>query len=108
MRGHSNLAHFRMVAALDLDGMTWSPGSGERTDLDSASRRWLVAAQSFHWVDTERGLAEARRVLVPGGHFTALWDDRNNQHSEILGETAAALRRLVPESEHSHRARRWS
>ena len=32
----------------DLEGVTWSPGSGERTGLDSASQRWLVAAQSFH------------------------------------------------------------
>jgi ubiquinone/menaquinone biosynthesis C-methylase UbiE len=96
------------ATAVDLDGVTWSPGSGEQTGLDNASQRWLVAAQSFHWIDTERGLAEARRVLVQGGHFTALWNDRDNQKSEILIETMAALRRLVPEYEHAYRARRWS
>jgi SAM-dependent methyltransferase len=93
--------------APDLDGVTWSSGSGEQTGLASASQRWLVAAQSFHWLDTGRGLAEARRVLVPGGHFTALWNDRDNHGSEILEETMAALRRLVPEYEHGYRTRPW-
>jgi SAM-dependent methyltransferase len=93
--------------APDLDGVTWSAGSGEETGLKSASQRWLVAAQSFHWIDTGRGLAEARRVLAPGGHFTALWNDRDNHRSEILEETMAALRRLVPEYEHGYRARPW-
>ncbi len=95
------------ASALDLDGVTWSAGSGEDTGLATASQRWLVAAQSFHWIDTGRGLAEARRVLAPDGHFTALWNDRDNHRSEILGETMAALRRLVPEYEHGYRARPW-
>jgi SAM-dependent methyltransferase len=93
--------------APDLDGVTWKPGSGEQTGLASASQRWLVAAQSFHWIDTERGLAEARRVLAPGGYFTALWNDRDNDGSELLGETMAALRRLVPGYEHGYRTRPW-
>ena len=93
--------------APDLDGVTWSAGSGEDTGLETASQRWLVAAQSFHWIDTARGLAEARRVLAPGGYFTALWNDRDNHRSEILGETMAALRRLAPEYEHGYRARPW-
>jgi ubiquinone/menaquinone biosynthesis C-methylase UbiE len=95
------------ATALELDGVTWRPGSGEQTGLESASQRWVVAAQSFHWIDTERGLAEARRLLVPGGHFTALWNDRDNHRSEILGETMAVLRRLVPGYQHGYRARRW-
>jgi len=93
--------------ASDLDGVTWKRGSGEQTGLASTSQRWLVAAQSFHWIDTERGLAEARRVLAPGGHFTALWNDRDNHRSEIVAETMEVLRRLAPEYEHGYRARPW-
>jgi len=95
------------AAAPELSGVRWQSGTGERTGLASASQRWLVAAQSFHWIDAERGLAEARRVLAPGGHFTVLWNDRDNPRSEILTETMAVLHRVVPEYDHGYRARPW-
>lgn len=95
-------------AAPAMAGVTWTSGTGESTGLEPASQRWLVAAQSFHWIDADRGLAEAARVLLPGGHFTVLWNDRDNHRSELLSAAAGALRRLVPEYDHAYRSRPWA
>jgi SAM-dependent methyltransferase len=44
---------------------TWDPAGRE---FDA-----VVAGQSWHWVDAEAGMAQAARVLRPGGVFVALW-----------------------------------
>lgn len=62
---------------------TWQTGSAEETGLDSSSVDWLTMASSFHWVETEVGLREFKRVLKTGGHFTALWNPRNIEGNEL-------------------------
>jgi ubiquinone/menaquinone biosynthesis C-methylase UbiE len=45
-------------------------GIAERLPFRSGSVELLVSTISFHhWGDQRRGLAEVRRVLVPGGHL---------------------------------------
>jgi SAM-dependent methyltransferase len=45
-------------------------GSAERLPLQAGSFDLVVTTMSFHhWVDQRLGLAEVRRVLVPGGHL---------------------------------------
>jgi len=51
-------------------GITAMVGGAERLPLRSASADLVVTTMSFHhWADQRLGLAEIRRVLVPGGHL---------------------------------------
>jgi ubiquinone/menaquinone biosynthesis C-methylase UbiE len=53
--------------------VTWRQGAAEDLPLDDASFdvAWSLSAV-HHWPDLEGGLAEVRRVLVPGGRFLAI------------------------------------
>ncbi len=48
-------------------------GTGEHLPVADASVDAIVASSSWHWIDPVAGLAEAGRVLVPGGAMAALW-----------------------------------
>jgi ubiquinone/menaquinone biosynthesis C-methylase UbiE len=65
----------RLARALTRDQATiiWVEGTAEdlRQPDASASVLWTVAAV-HHWTDVTAGLAEARRVLAPGGRLLAL------------------------------------
>lgn len=63
--------------------LTWSKGSGEATGLESGSVDWVIMASSFHWVDFEKGLQEFYRILRPNGIFTAIWNPRDIERSEL-------------------------
>jgi ubiquinone/menaquinone biosynthesis C-methylase UbiE len=41
--------------------------TAEDTGLEDASVEMVAAGRAFHWFDTEKSLAEFRRVLKPGG-----------------------------------------
>jgi SAM-dependent methyltransferase len=93
--------------APELPGVTWLPGTFETTGLPGASQRWAVAAQAFHWADEARALPEQRRILVPGGRFTVLWNDRLNERSPVLIRTEEAIRRWAPGYDEAYRRRDW-
>jgi ubiquinone/menaquinone biosynthesis C-methylase UbiE len=57
--------------------VTWSVGTGEATGLASASAYAILFGSSFNVVDQSRAMAEAARVLVPGGWFACMWNHRN-------------------------------
>lgn len=75
----------------------WRAGSGEATGLAESSADLLSMASSFHWVDTQRGLAEFARVLRPGGRFVALWNPRRITGNPLLEDIEAQLVRLKPD-----------
>ncbi|ROQ38618.1 methyltransferase family protein [Frondihabitans sp. PhB188] len=52
------------------------PGSAERLPLDGESVDAIFAAQAWHWVDVDRAVPEAARVLRPGGVLALLWNIR--------------------------------
>jgi SAM-dependent methyltransferase len=54
-------------------GITWAEGTAEdlRQPDASATVLWCVATV-HHWKDVGAGLAEARRVLAPGGRLLAI------------------------------------
>ena len=76
--------------------LEWLKGSGEDTGLQESSVNWLLMASSFHWVDLEKGLTEFRRVLRPGGFFTALWNPRDLGRSKLHTKIEARIHEMVP------------
>jgi ubiquinone/menaquinone biosynthesis C-methylase UbiE len=62
---------------------TWMKGSAEATGLASDSLDLVTMASSFHWADTEKALAEFKRILDHEGLFVALWNPRLTERSEI-------------------------
>ena len=63
-------------------------GSGERLPLADASADLLTYAQAWHWVDEAAALAEAARVLRPGGRLACVWnlrDDESGWMRELAG-----------------------
>jgi SAM-dependent methyltransferase len=50
------------------------PGTGQDVPLRDASVDAVFAAQSFHWFDEERAVAEISRVLRPGGALVLMWN----------------------------------
>ena len=65
----------RLAQALTRDraAIDWVEGTAERLPQPDASATvvWSLATV-HHWKDVTAGLAEARRVLVPGGRFLAI------------------------------------
>jgi len=57
-----------------LPGVAVSAGTAEATGLPAACADAVVAAQSWHWFDAERALAEVERVLRPGGSLALVWN----------------------------------
>lgn len=100
-------SHAMSARAASLTSVTWRRGTFEDTGLPDESQKWVVAAQAFHWAELEHALPEMRRILEPGGQFSAIWNDRDNRRSEILTETMAALHRCVPEYDPDYRQRAW-
>lgn len=96
-----------MRAQSDVPAAQWSNGTFNDSSLSSASQRWAVAAQAFHWADPSRALPEIRRVLQPNCLFTVLWNNRDNRESYVLSWTEVAIRRFVPEFEEAYRNRPW-
>jgi SAM-dependent methyltransferase len=63
----------RITSLRRVDNVSYFEGSAETVPLDAATATVVWAIQSVHhWSDRGRGLAEARRVLVPGGRLIVL------------------------------------
>jgi SAM-dependent methyltransferase len=52
-------------------------GTAESIPLPGESVDAVTAAQAFHWFDADEALAEAHRVLRPGGGIALLWNRRD-------------------------------
>ncbi len=61
----------------------WSKGTAEVTDLEDNCVQWALMGSSFHWVDSVLAVKEFHRILVPGGFFTAIWNPRDIESSEL-------------------------
>lgn len=71
-------------------------GTAEAIPLPDASADAVVCAQAWHWVDPERAVPEAARVLRPGGRLALVWNSRDEsvpwvaELGRILRDYAAA------------------
>lgn len=75
---------------------SWLAGSAERTGMPSASTDWILMASSFYLTDPDKALPEFHRVLKPGGYFTALWNPRNLEASELQTRIERQIYEIVP------------
>lgn len=74
----------------------WSKGSAETTDLPDGCVDWVLMGSSFHWADASRATEEFRRILKPGGFFTAIWNPRDIKRSTLHTEIEDMIYREVP------------
>jgi ubiquinone/menaquinone biosynthesis C-methylase UbiE len=65
-----------MLAALvaDSPGIGAVQGNAHALPLADRSADLVTCAQAWHWMDKERAVAEARRVLRPGGVLAVWWN----------------------------------
>jgi len=54
-------------------------GTAEQVPVAARSADLVVAAQAYHWFDTDRVLQEVARILRPGGRFAVVWNTRDER-----------------------------
>lgn len=64
-------------------------GTAEELPLPDASVDLVTLAQTWHWVDEEQALAEAARVLRPGGSLGLVWNLRDERTGWVRRLTEA-------------------
>ncbi|MCU1556811.1 MAG: putative methyltransferase [Microbacteriaceae bacterium] len=85
----------RAVLAHALPSVRALKGTAENIPLPDASVNLITAAQAWHWVDEERAVPEAARVLKPGGSLALVWNIRDESApwverlSEVIGSSEA-------------------
>jgi len=90
------LAEARRSIPPDFD-LEYRAGEAVATGLEAASVDLVTAAQAFHWFDVDAALAEFGRILVPGGHCAAFWNERDDGASAFLPGYEALLRQYSVE-----------
>mgnify|MGYP002516700162 CR=1 FL=1 len=75
---------------------SWQEGTAEMTNLKENSFRWALMGSSFHWTDSEKAVREFYRILVPGGFFTAIWNPRDIESSELHKRIEEAVYTEIP------------
>lgn len=78
------------------DTFKWRAGSAEQTNLPDHCVDWVLMGSSFHWTNAPEALAEFRRILKPDGFFTAIWNPRDIQRSELHVEIENMIYKEVP------------
>ncbi len=83
-----------------FDGHTsfiWSKGTAETTKPPDNCVDWVLMGSSFHWTNAPLALKEFHRILRPGGFFTAIWNPRNLEISELHIDIEKNIKKIVPE-----------
>ena len=66
-------------------------GSAEDTNLPAKSYDLISMASSFHWVNHTIALKEFSKLLKSNGVFTALWNPRLTERSEVENQVQTVL-----------------
>ncbi|MCO1655205.1 class I SAM-dependent methyltransferase [Pseudonocardia humida] len=75
-------------------------GTAEEVPAEDSSVDAVLVGQAWHWFDHDRALAEAARVLRPGGVLAALWNSDDLAVEWVRGYREALYsQRSVPPAE---------
>lgn len=74
----------------------WRKGFAEETGLSDSCVDWVLMGSSFHWADASKAREEFRRILKPGGFFTAIWNPRDIGRSELHMEIEDMITKEIP------------
>ena len=74
----------------------WINGSGESTTLENESVDWVIMGSSFHWTNPKISLPEFHRILKPDGFFSAMWNPRNIESSELHTKIENNIYEIAP------------
>ncbi len=66
-------------------------GTAEQTGLATDTADLVVAAQAYHWFDSDEARAEFARIVKPGGHLALIWNERLLDATEFLAGFEALL-----------------
>jgi SAM-dependent methyltransferase len=67
------------------DAIEYRTGTGENTTLADGAVNVVVCAQSFHWFNASRALAEFHRITRPGGRLALMWNIRDDRDAFTAG-----------------------
>ena len=79
----ANMACFAQGKYADFSNAKFVNSSFEGWHGTAESFDLVLAAQSFHWIETAIGLAKAAAILKPGGAIALLGNSDESQHTEF-------------------------
>lgn len=68
-------------------------GTAENTNLPDDSVDFVVAAQAFHWFDTDKTPVEFRRIARAGGFAALIWNERQLDSNAFLRDYEELLKK---------------
>jgi SAM-dependent methyltransferase len=74
----------------------YQDGQAEATRLPDGVAHVVLAAQAFHWFESEKSLREFHRILKPGGWTALIWNERHE--SDPFTAAYGAVVRSTPEA----------
>jgi len=91
------------VARRNVEASGWEVVLGELETAELAADGYglFTCAQAWHWIDPERGLAQVRHALRPGGVAAIFWNRPTFDDDALRADLDAVYARLEPELESS-------
>lgn len=78
------------------DGASFQVARAESTGLEAGSFDLVTAGQCWHWFDSGAVMAEAMRVLRPGGRLAIAYFSYLAEHSPVARDTEALVLEFNP------------